>query len=95
MDFNILGGLNTNFLIGQNLLVNDDGYKQDLPNNTSLDPVSYSSTFGLGMEYGILNNLNFSIEPVIKYYLTPERLPSYVGDKEYTLGIYTGLYYSF
>ncbi len=69
LDFNLLGGLSTNFLIGNSLTLMEGSEKTNVGETGSLNTINYSGSLGVGFEYDISNNLLFQLEPQFKYYL--------------------------
>jgi hypothetical protein len=95
IDFNILGGINTHFLIGNNLYIESDDINGKFSENVTVNNVNYSSSVGIGIEYPILSKLLLNVEPRFKYYINPlVKNPSY-NIHPYSLGIFTGISYIF
>jgi hypothetical protein len=95
IDFNILSGINTHFLIGNNLYIESDDINGKFTENVKVSTVNYSSSVGIGIEYPILSKLLLNVEPRFKYYINPlVKNPSY-NIHPYSLGIYTGISYIF
>ncbi|MCK4631591.1 MAG: outer membrane beta-barrel protein, partial [Bacteroidales bacterium] len=68
IDFQLLGGVSTNLLVGNNVFTEFDGQRISLGKTADISKISYSSVVGFGIEYGFSDQLSFSIEPTFKYY---------------------------
>ncbi len=97
MDFNILSGFSTHFLIGNDIYLDYSGLYDNarFPENVNVNNMNYSGSLGIGIEYPILSKLILNIEPRFKYYINPiVSNPSY-NIHPYSLGIFTGISYVF
>jgi hypothetical protein len=72
-----------------------DGNKYPIGETKGLNPISLSSTLGMGMEYNFSKNLSLNFEPTFRYYLNP--FNDIVGSKihPYSFGIFSGVSYKF
>lgn len=95
LGINILGGVGANFLVGNNVYLIYDNNKDVIGKTNGVNDINYSGLLGLGLEYPIMNNLNILIEPSLKYYLNPINSNLEIESHPYSLGIYTGVSYSF
>jgi hypothetical protein len=93
--FNFLGGLSTNLLVGSNTYYNDNGNKEKIGETTDIKLFSYSSIMGVGIDYALSERLNLNLEPTFRYYLNSINESSYIGSHPYSIGVFTGLRYSF
>ena len=94
MDFNILGGMSYNFLIGNRAwAVSETGTRMPLGSTTGPDNLLLSSSMGLSMEYNLSEQLSLNLEPQIRYFLSTG------GDlgsgNPYTFGIFSGMHFRF
>lgn len=87
----LIGGLSTNFLIGNNVFVDDD----NVGSTEGISEINYSSTFGIGLNYPLTSKLRLNMEPTFKYYLNSINQNQDVQVRPYTIGIMTGVSYSF
>jgi hypothetical protein len=95
IDFNILSGISTHFLIGNNLYLDYNNMNSKFSENVIVNTINYSSSLGIGIEYPVLSRLLINVEPEFKYYINPlVKNPSY-NIHPYSLGIYTGISYVF
>jgi len=95
VDFNILSGVSTHFLIGNDLYLDYANTNSRFSEKVTVNTINYSSSLGIGIEYPILSRLILNIEPKFKYYINPlVKNPSY-NIHPYSLGIFTGISYIF
>ena len=94
MDFNILGGMSYNFLVGnQTWAMNKAGSKVLIGSTEGIDHLLLSSSVGMSMEYELSERLSLNLEPQVRYYLNTG------GDlgsgNPYTFGIFSGMHFRF
>jgi hypothetical protein len=95
VDFLLLGGINTNVLISNNVSLSD---KQEVIGSGKIDglnPLTFSSSVGLGVNYSISDHFNLSLEPTFKMQLNSLNKQSGYNSKPGSIGIFTGLSYQF
>jgi len=95
LGFHFLGGLSSNFLVGNSAYYQDDGNKEPIGATGNLRPVNYSSVLGLGVDYSISKRFHVNLEPTFRYYLNSINTGSTIKSHPYTIGFYTGLMYTF
>ncbi len=97
IDFDILGGVSTNFLLGNDLHfdpgINSSNYL--IPVENKLTRINYSGSIGFGIEYPISSKFILNLEPIFKYYLNSINENSNISKYPYTFGFYTGMSYVF
>jgi hypothetical protein len=91
----LLGGVSANILVGNDVMLVVNGDKLDFGETGNIKNFNYSSSLGLGFDYSIINHLNLSVDPVFKYYLTSIDEGNNLNYHPYSLGIYTGITYTF
>jgi hypothetical protein len=94
-DFNILGGMSTNFLIGNNVILKSESEKSWLGTTEDIKTINYSGNIGFGLDYHFNKSLLLSIEPQFKYYLNSINQENNISTRPYSLGFYTGISYNF
>ncbi len=94
LGFNLIGGVSSNILVGNNVYLNDGGVKYNVGSTEGLRDYIVSSTLGMGMEYSISNSVSLNIEPVVRYYITPVS-NSGNGINPFTFGLFSGISYKF
>ncbi|MFP4025461.1 MAG: outer membrane beta-barrel protein [Thiohalospira sp.] len=95
IDVNLVGGVGANFLVGNNVYLIYGDTKDVIGKTNGVNEINYSGTLGFGLEYPILHKVNIHIEPSIKYYLNPINPNSEIESHPYSIGIFTGINYSF
>ncbi|MDT8401725.1 MAG: outer membrane beta-barrel protein [Bacteroidales bacterium] len=94
LDFNILGGMAYNFLIGnQTWAMNEAGSKVLLGSTAGVDKLLLSSSLGMSMEYELSERFSLNLEPEVRYFLNTG------GDlgsgNPYSFGIFSGMQFKF
>lgn len=95
LDVNILGGFGANFLVGNDVLMKYGGTTEVIGTVNGLNPVNYTGTIGFGIEYPVMKRINIHLEPSFRYYLNEMNSNSTVESHPYSIGIFTGINYSF
>lgn len=95
VDFNLVGGLSYNMLMDNSVYTYNEGEKYFVGETDGLNPVSVSSSLGMGMEYSFSEKLSFNIEPTLRYYLNPFSNMSGSESHPYSFGLFSGLSYKF
>jgi hypothetical protein len=95
LDFSLTGGLSTNLLFNTSVHINDNGTDYYYGKTDNIARVNYSSSVGIGLEYPVLSNLFFSLEPKFRYYLNPLDKSPNLNVYPYSLGIFAGVSYTF
>jgi hypothetical protein len=92
---NLIGGLSYNLLIHNTVTTILDGNVYPVGDTKGLNPLSLSSSFGMGVEYNLSGNLSLNLEPTIRYYLNPFSVSSGTFMHPYSFGIFSGVSYKF
>jgi hypothetical protein len=95
LDINILGGFGANFLVGNDVMLNYGNTKEVIGTINGLNAVNYTGTIGFGIEYPVMKRINIHLEPSFRYYLNEMNSNSTVESHPYSIGIFTGINYSF
>lgn len=95
LNVNVLCGLSTNFIIGNEVYINDGDSEFYFGKTGSINTVNYSGNLGLGFDYEMNKNFLFSIEPIFKYYLNSINSENLINARPYNFGFYTGIRYIF
>jgi hypothetical protein len=91
----LLGGINSSLLINNlvRLVNNNDvvarGKIEDLR------PLTFSSSFGFGLNYDLTDKLQLSLEPTLKVQLNSLNSSSIYNLRPYTVGVFSGIAYRF
>ncbi len=96
-DFNIqlMGGVSTNFVVGNNVFLDDNGSSQKVGKTQNISSANYSGTIGFGIEYALGKNISLSVEPRFNYFLSSINNSPDVNFRPYRIGILTGVNYKF
>jgi hypothetical protein len=95
LDINLIGGVSYNFLVNNSVYTILDGDKYPIGETGGLNPLSLSSTFGMGMEYRVSGSFSVNVEPTFRYYLNAFNPAVSSGVHPYSFGIFSGLSYKF
>ena len=68
---NLIGGLSYNLLVNNSVYTTVDGTKYSIGKTEGLNPLTLSSSLGMGMEYNFSGKLSLNLEPTFRYYLNP------------------------
>jgi hypothetical protein len=88
---NLLGGLSTNFLVGNRAVLSTNGNSSELGESKNIRSINYLGNMGLGFDYSLTKNLMLTMEPQFKYFLNSINQSSLVSNRPYTLGMFTGV----
>lgn len=89
-----IGGVSTLFLTQNSITMKLEQEKINLGGANNLNTVHYSGNLGLGLKYGIMKQLEFKIEPVLKYQFNPFSSTN-TNSKTYIFGLYSGIGFNF
>ncbi|AOW21037.1 porin family protein [Urechidicola croceus] len=91
---NLVGGFSTLFLNDNTITVDTDSFSSTIGEADNLNNINFSGNFGLDVDYKINKQLFLNIAPTIK--VQTNTFSNNSGNfKPYTIGVYTGLNYSF
>jgi hypothetical protein len=92
---NVIGGMSYNLLVNNSVYTEVDGSKYVIGDTRGLNPLSLSSSLGMGMEYNFSKKLSLNLEPTFRYYLNPFSVSSGTYLHPYSFGIFSGVSYKF
>jgi hypothetical protein len=92
LGLDVLSGLSTNFLVGNNSYIISGDNKLWADDN-DLSSVLYGATVGLGINYRFYQNFSFNLEPTFKYSFLPEN--SIFRKYPYSFAVFAGFSYRF
>ncbi len=95
IDLNLIGGLSYNLLLYNSVYTTFDGSRYLIGKTEGLNPIIFSSSLGMGMEYSLSDKLSLNLEPTFRYYLKPFSEISGINTHPYSFGIFSGLSYKF
>lgn len=95
IDVNLIGGLNSNFLVNEGVyLKNQTGDSRLIGNTTNIRQFNYSGAVGVGLEYNITQQMNMYLEPHMDYFLNPINY-SETKTYPYSFAVHTGMSITF
>jgi len=92
---NILGGVSTNFLVGNAASLYIEGVNYSSIRTSNVSTLNYSGTVGLGLDYEILPGLMFNVEPTFKYYLNTFSEKNLIRSHPYSVAVFSGVRFRF
>ena len=92
---NLIGGLSYNLLVSNSVSTTVDGNKYSIGKTQDLNPLTLSSSLGMGMEYNLSGKLSLNLEPTFRYYLNPFSVSTGSFIHPYSFGIFSGVSYKF
>ncbi len=92
---NLIGGLSYNLLVNNSVYTTIDGNKYFIGKTEGLNPLTLSSSLGMGMEYNFSSKLSLNLEPTFRYYLNPFSVTTGSFIHPYSFGIFSGISYKF
>jgi hypothetical protein len=92
---NVIGGLSYNLLVHNSVYTTIDGSRYNVGDTKGLNPLTLSSSIGMGMEYNISGKLSINLEPTFRYYLSPFSVTTSSFIHPYSFGIFSGVSYRF
>jgi hypothetical protein len=95
IDFNIIGGLSSNILVENNVYATLNSGKYSVGKTEGMNPLTFSSSLGMGVEYSLSKNFSFNLEPTLRYYLNSFSEMSGMKIHPYSFGVFSGLSYKF
>ena len=95
IDINLIGGLSYNLLVHNSVYTTLDGKIYPVGETKGLNPLTLSSSLGMGMEYNISGKLSLNLEPTFRYYLNPFSVTTGSFIHPYSFGIFSGVSYKF
>ncbi len=95
LGFNVLGGVSTNLLVGNDVYVHEAGKKMWVGETADIRIIKYNGILGFGLDYQISKRISFSLEPTFKYSLDAISHKSSTTYFPYSFALFTGINYSF
>ncbi|HZY25549.1 MAG TPA: outer membrane beta-barrel protein [Bacteroidales bacterium] len=92
---NLIGGLSYNLLVHNSVYTEVDGGKYLIGDTKGLNPLTLSSSLGMGMEYNFSEKLSINLEPTFRYYMNPFSVSTGSFIHPYSFGIFSGVSYKF
>ncbi|AXG69067.1 hypothetical protein KORDIASMS9_01286 [Kordia sp. SMS9] len=91
---NVIGGMSTLLLTENSIILDSPLLLTELGEATNVNDVSFSTNIGFGIDYKFSDQLEFNLEPMLKYQLNT--FSRNTGNfNPYSVGIYTGVSFRF
>lgn len=91
---NVIGGVSTLLLTENSIILDSPELLAELGEATNINDVSFSTNIGVGIDYKFSDQLEFNLEPMLKY-----QINSFSGNtgtfRPYSVGVYTGVSFRF
>jgi hypothetical protein len=95
IELQLIGGLSTNFLLNNYVTMDSPSGTEEIGYLTNIRSVNYSGNAGLGMVYHIHRKFSLRLEPRFRYFLHSVNDATLPSTRPYSVGVYTGLNYTF
>jgi hypothetical protein len=95
IDFNIIGGMSYNMLVGNSVYTLIEGSKYPIGDTEGLKLLTVSSSLGMGMEYNFSDKLSLNLEPTFKYFFGTFNRREGSTTPPHSFGIFSGVTYKF
>jgi len=87
----LAGGFSSNFLVGNTAYLLDGNKKIEVGQTDGVNPVSWSSSLGIGVEVPISKLVRINLEPRVKYYLESVSSNPEYNFQPYSFSVFGGL----
>lgn len=95
VDVNVSTGIWANIMVGNKAIVTDNKTFSTKGETNNINTLNYSGSLSLGVGYPISSKLSLSLEPFFKYYLTPINTNPETSVYPYSMGVLSGVQYTF
>ncbi|MFO7371161.1 MAG: outer membrane beta-barrel protein [Bacteroidales bacterium] len=95
MDFNLSGGVITNFLFSNRVNITRNGDTEFFGETSDINHINYQGSVGMGIEYPVTKGFSFTVEPRFRYYINPIDKTAEINVHPYSFGFYAGFNYLF
>ena len=95
LDFNLIGGVSSDLLIGNSAYAREGGDKIPLGTTIGLNSLIFSSSLGMGMEYNFSEKISLNLEPTLRYFLRPFGNSAGQQIHPYSFGVFSGFSFRF
>lgn len=94
VDINLIGGASTLFLNNNSVEFNSEASQVQIGEANNINPTSFTTNIGLGLNYGITKKWSFNFEPTFKYQINTFKANT-TGARPYYFGVFTGVRFNF
>ena len=95
IELQLVWGVSTNFLVNNYVTMETSSGQEEIGYLSNIRSVNYSGNAGLGMIYHVGKKLSLMLEPRFRYFLNSINDSSLPSTRPYSVGLYTGLNYTF
>lgn len=95
IDLHVLGGINTNILIRNNVSLANQNHQLASSSTQGLRPVVLSTSVGMGIAYNLTKRFCLNLEPTYKINLSSLNKNASYSAQPHSFGIFSGINYSF
>jgi len=95
IELQLVGGMSTNFLVSNYVTMDGPSGQEEIGYLSNVNTVNLSGNAGVGMIYHVSRKFSFLLEPRFRYFLNSINDTPLPTTRPYSLGIYTGLSYTF
>lgn len=95
LGLDVLGGVNTHFLVANQVKLMSQQSTLAQGETEGLAPVTFSGNMGLGIGYQIGSNFSISMQPMMKLYLNSINTQAGYDVRPLSLGVYSGISWVF
>jgi hypothetical protein len=94
LGINVIGGMSTLLLTENSVVLDSPELLTELGEANNINNVSFSTNIGIGIDYQFSKEIEFNLEPMLKY-----QLNTFSGNtgnfRPYSVGVYTGVSFRF
>jgi hypothetical protein len=95
IELQLVGGFSTNFLVGNYVTTDGASGPEEIGYLSNINKFNYSGNAGFGMIYHFGGKLSLMVEPRFRYFLNSVNDSSLPATRPYSIGLYTGLNFTF
>lgn len=95
IELQLVGGISTNFLVNNYVTAEGASGPEEIGYLSNINKFNYSGNAGLGMIYHMGRKLSLMVEPRFRYFLNSVNDSSLPSTRPYSIGLYTGLNFTF
>jgi hypothetical protein len=94
LDLFLSGGISTNWLVDNNAYLHISGQKQRIGETDGLARMGFSTHAGVAVAIPVFGRLHLRMEPRVDYFISDVSEGSPVSFKPYSVGVFTGVFYT-
>jgi hypothetical protein len=95
IELQLVGGVSANFLVDNYVTMETSAGAEEIGYLSNVNSVNYSGNAGVGMIYHMGRQFSLIVEPRFRYFINSVNDSSLPSTRPYSLGLYTGLSYTF